>query len=113
LAGDKYYMLGSFEKNQSLQCLYSKTNTDWERLMSDYPDLEEFLWNSFNEFKTVEKRKEMTLIQRKLDEENKELEFLTDVEKLYERISELKTRKKKYEAQIAEIKDLIETVPFD
>ncbi len=104
------YVLGTYTSNESLQCLYSKTNTDWESLLSDYPDLEEYLWNEFYEIKTGMKRKEMTLIQRKLKEKNKELDLLTNPQKLQARIEELQKEKRKYEEKISCVEHEIENI---
>lgn len=110
---NKLYRLGNYDYNQTLKCLYFVVCQGWEELLKDYPDLKDFLWDKFKEFKTVKKRNELTLIQRKLNKKNEELEFLQNPESVQERIRVLKTEKKKIEAQIKTISEDIEEVNFE
>ena len=102
------YYLG--KNNDILYCLCADGKEKWRKLLHDYPDLREYLWNEFKELKNAEKRKEMTLIQKMLAKNNEEIELLISPSKREARISELLDESTKMQKQIEEISECLEEI---
>ena len=102
------YDLGCY--NDILYCLCTDGKGDWELLLRDYPDLKDYLWNEFKELKNAEKRKEMTLIQKRLAKNNEEVDLLISPSKREAKISELLDEGTKLQKQIEEISESLEEI---
>ena len=102
------YDLGCY--NDILYCLCTKGIESWERLLKDYPNLKDYLWNEFKELKNAEKIKEMTLIQKMLAKNNEEIDLLISPSKRETRISELLDESTKMQKQIEEISESLEEI---
>lgn len=97
------YDLGCY--NDILYCLCTQGKDGWKLLLRDYPHLKDHLWNEFKELKNAEKRKEMTLIQKRLAKNNEEIDLLISPSKREARISELLDSGTKMQKQIEEISE--------
>ena len=99
--GTKGYNLGGFEENVSLRCLYMGSwNEGWKELLTDYPDLLDYLWQAYREFKVVKKTSQISLIRKQLERKQRELNFLTNPQQIKTRINELKVDTQNIETQI-------------
>ena len=104
---DKYCLI----LNGTLNCLCcNNVSFSWEKLMRDYPNLKDYLWKEFKELKNAEKRKEMTLIQKRLAKNNEEIDLLISPSKREARISELLDNGTKMQKQIEEISESLEEI---
>jgi len=95
----KRYCVGELDKSEiNLTCLVDYDNRSaWEELFNDYPGLEDYLWNLVENNIKAKKKKKLTLIQRKIKQNNKELEFYNDSEKIEKKIKDLTTGKESLE----------------
>lgn len=110
---NKYYNLGSYDRNQSLLCLYGKANPGWEAVLKDYPELKDFLWREFETLKISSKLSEKTLIQKKLAERNAERAFLQNPESVQKRIGELNEEVSGLENKLKEISESLSDINIE
>lgn len=87
---NKGYNLGWHSENVSLRCLYMGAwNDGWKELFEDYPDLVDFLWESYKNLKLGQKKEEQSLIRRRIEKNKIQLDFLTNQFRIEERVKEL------------------------
>ena len=89
------YCLGKY--NDILYCLVAAGQRDWEKLLHDYPDLREYLWENFKSLKQQEKRAQVSLIQKMLKEKNQEQEVLENPKLREAKITEIRKEKRELE----------------
>lgn len=98
------------KNNDILYCLCAHGQDKWEKLLRDYPNLKDYLWNKFKELKNTEKRNEMTLIQKILAKNNEEIDLLISPSKREARISMLLDEGTKMQKQIEVISESLEEI---
>lgn len=97
------YYLGKY--NDILYCLCIDGQEDWEKLLHDYPDLREYLWENFKSLKQQEKRAQVSLIQKMLKEKNQEQEVLENPKLRETKIVEIRKEKRELENMLSLVKN--------
>ena len=99
----KVYGLGQY--NDILYCLCGFETRDWGKLLKDYPNLRDFIWEGFKELKQQEKRDQISLIERMIQEKIKQQEILEKPQLREAKIAELKREKRELESMKLLIKE--------
>ena len=108
LEGTKLYELAPIDNEIILKCLYD-TNylKGWDELFNEFSDLKEFLWYVVEKTFISEKKEQISLIQKMIEEKTEEISVLESPKKIEQRKNEL--IKEKYELKY-EKKKLEETI---
>ncbi len=110
--GYKRYCTDGLGKSEiNLYCLVNCIDgSAWGELFYDYPGLEDYLWNLVENNIKAKMKKKLTLIQRKIKQNNKELEFYNDSEKIEKKIKDLTTGKESLEKKKKAIETAIKEI---
>ncbi len=104
----KVYSLGKY--NDTLYCLCGFEIRDWTALLKDYSNLRDFIWDKFKELKQQEKRNQISLIERMIQEKNNE-QAIYEIPHLREmKIAEIKKEKRELEGMRTLIKNSYEDI---
>ena len=99
----KIYNLGETDGFRiCLTCLFEDEYEyfkDWDFLFKDFPDLKDYLWNYIREKVQNEKKERLSLINRRIEENNKKLNFYSDLKLIEKRKNELKIEKLDLESE--------------
>lgn len=99
----KLYGLGQY--NDILYCLCGFETRDWGKLLKDYPNLRDFIWEGFKEFKQQEKRDQISLIERMIQGKSKQQEILEMPHLREAKLAEIKREKRELESMKFLIKE--------
>ena len=102
------YYLGKY--NEILYCLCGDGQEEWEKLLHDYPDLREYLWENFKGLKQQDKRAQVSLIQKMLKEKNQEQEVLENPELREAKISEIRKEKRELESMLSLVENSFDEI---
>lgn len=94
------------DKSVSLEFLYkNKKFFTWNELLLDYPELKDVLWDTLKENQNIEKYNKFNLIKKMLLKNKKELEILTNPEKLNIEINKILNQINQNEVELKELEN--------
>ena len=94
------------DKSVSLEFLYkNKKFFTWNELLLDYPELKDVLWDTLKENQNIEKYNKVNLIKKMLLKNKKELEILTNPEKLSIEINKILNQINQNEVELKELEN--------
>lgn len=94
------------DKSVSLEFLYkNKKFFTWNELLLDYPELKDVLWDTLKENQNIEKYNKVNLIKKMLLKNKKELETLTNPEKLNIEINKILNQINQNEVELKELEN--------
>ena len=104
---DKYNLI----LNNSLKCLgCNDASYDWDKLLNDYPELKDYLWNEFKNIKNKHKEEEIKLVKKMIDKNRKEKRILTVPMFRENRINELDKERNELDDRLSNLKDSLEEI---